>query len=234
MFLRRQHPDAPADRPDEGSRSVPSRRVRHRLPSNRAVVGGILITVAAGGVLIAHREASVPPSTRYVVLTGDVAAGETIGADDLGTIALEIPGDLQVVAGDQVERLVGRTARVGLSELDLLRPDDLLDAGRFTDPATVEIAIALSPARALAGSVAVGSVVDVLSTDPAGTGTSTVTSSALITGLDAPDSAGIGSDGVVVVRLAVADSTAAEVVTDAAVRTDVTLALPAPTSEDPT
>src|SRR5690606_4660933 len=127
---------------------------------------------------------------------------------------------------------------VRLDELDLLRPDDLLDAGRFTDPDTVEIAIELSAARALDGTIVAGNVVDVLSTDPAGSGTSTVAEGVRVTGVEGPDGSGIGADGSVVVRLALPDGASAEQVTDAAVRTEVSLALPAPgragTQERPT
>lgn len=233
MFLRRQRSATRAGQVGDDSRSVASRRVRHRLPTSRAVLGGILVTVAAAGVLIAHREASAPPRSRYVVMTRAVDAGEVVTSDDLGTIALDLPAELQVVPAADVDQLTGRRARTRLSELDILRPDDLFEAGRFADPTTVEVAIELSPARALIGSVEVGSVVDILSTDPSSTGTSTVASSVAVTGLDAPDLTGIGTDGVVVARLAVADSTVAEAVTDAAVRTEVSFALPAPSAEVP-
>ncbi len=209
-------------------RVVESHRLRHRLPSNRAVVGGLLVAIAAAGVFVAHRSATTPPSSRYLVVTRPVEPGATLASGDLGTVALDLPDDLAVVDADDLDAVLGRTVAVRLDELDLLRPDDLYDAGRFTGADTVELAIELPAARALDGTIATGDAVDVLSTDPAGTGTSTVAERVRVTGVTSPDGSGIGADGNVVVRLGVPDRETAELVTDAAVRTDVTLALPAP------
>ncbi len=202
--------------------------MRHRLPSNRAVIGGLLVTVAAAGVFVTHRSATTPPTTRYVVLTRTVEPGSAITGDDLGTVALDLPGDLGVVPAEDIDGVVGRTAATRLDELDLLRPGDLFEDGRFTDAGSVEIAVELPAARALDGTIVVGDVVDLLSTDPAGSGTSTVATGVRVSGVDAPEGSGIGADGDVVVRIALPDRTSAEEVTDAAVRTEVSLALPAP------
>ena len=196
------------------------------------MVGGLLVTVAAAGVFVTHRSAATPPTTRYVVVTRTVEPGTAVSGDDLGTVALDLPDGLGVVAAERIDDVVGRTAAVRLDELDLLRPDDLLEAGRFADPETVEIAIELDAARALDGTIVAGNVVDILSTDPAGSGTSTVAEGVRVTGVDAPDGSGIGADGSVVVRLALPDGTSAEGVTDAAIRTEVSLALPAPGSTE--
>ena len=218
----------------EDRRTIEAHRFRHRLPSNRAVVGGLLVTVAAAGVFVTHRSATTPPTSRYVVLTRSVEPGAQITSDDLGTIALDLPDDLAAVDADDLDAVLGRTAAVRLDELDLLRPGDLFDTGRFTEPGSFEIAIELSAARALDGTIATGDTVDVLSTDPAASGTTTVAEGVRVTGVEAPDGSGIGADGNVVVRLGVPDRATAEVVTDAAVRTDVSLALPAPGEERPT
>lgn len=232
--LQHRRPAVPA--PDDGhdDRVIAPHRLRHRLPSNRAVIGGLLITAAAAGVFVAHRSAATPPTSRYVVVTRALEPGDTVAEDDLGTVALDLPDDLGVVPSDQIDRIVGRTAGVRLDELDLLRPDDLLEAGRFTSPGMVEIAVELATAQALNGVIAAGSTVDVLSTDPARSGTSTVASGVLVTGVSAPDGTAIGSDGSVVVRLALRDADQAEVVADAAIRSEITLTLPAPGEKAPT
>lgn len=230
--LRRTTAPIPEEHRDD--RVVAPHRLRHRLPSNRAVIGGLLVTAAAAGVVVAHRSASTPPTTRYVVVTRAVEPGDVVEEDDLGTVALDLPDDLGVVASEQLERVVGRTAAVRLDELDLLRPDDLLESGRFTEPGMVELAVELATARALNGTIAAGSVVDVLSTDPAGSGTSTVATGVRVTGVSAPAGSAIGSDGSVVVRLALADAEQAEDVADAAIRSELTLTLPAPGRKAPT
>lgn len=229
----------PSGRPIHGSREisngdgrvVAAHRLRHRLPSNRAVVGGLLVTIAATGVFVAHRSAATPPTDRYVVLTRTVEPGAIVTGDDLGTVALDLPDGLGVVGAERIDEVVGRTAGVRLDELDLLRPQDLLDSGRFTGPGSVEVAIELGAARALEGTIAAGSIVDVLVTDPAGAGTSTAAAGVRVTGVEAPDGTGIGTGGTVVVRLALADAEGARAVVDAAIRAEVTLALPAPGDE---
>jgi hypothetical protein len=198
-----------------------------RLPSGRAVLGAMLVATAAAAVLVAHRSASEPPTTRFVVLTREVGAGEAVTADDLGTIAAEVPTGVSVVAEEDAEDLVGRVARTTLRPMDLLRTTDLYDAGRFTAPGSTEVAVELGPAAALLDTVEVGDLVDVLSTDPDGEGTRTIARAARISAVQGgADDGGIGASGTVRVRLGVPDVATAEALVDAAVRTELTLALP--------
>ncbi len=202
------------------------------LPTGRAVLGGVLVVTAAAGVLVAHRAASEPPTTRFVVVTSDVAVGRPVGAGDLGTIAAEVPDGVEVVRDEDADELVGRVARVPLRSMDLLRPGDLYEAGRFTTADTTEVELDLPPARALVGTLEVGDHVDVLSTDPDRSGTATVASGVPVSAVVDGDGAGIGATGTVRVRIGLPDAATAEAVVDAAVRSEVTLALPSPASAD--
>ncbi len=234
--MRRRHPGletadgGSADTGRHPDRTVDRHRLRHRVPSNRAVLGAVMVTIAAAGVFVAHRSASTPPTSRYVVLTNTVDAGSAVSSDDLGTVALDLPDGLGVVGAEQVDDVVGRIATVPLDELDLLRPDDLLEDGRFVEPGSVEIAIELGAARSLEGAIEAGSSVDVLATDPDGSGTSTVATAARVTEVRTPDGDGIGAGGTVLVRLALENRDIAERVADASVRSEITLALPAPSA----
>ena len=201
------------------------------LPTGRALVGGALIVTAAAGVLVAHRSASQPPSTRYVVITRQVEAGSALNAADMGTATAELPSGLSAVPADQAQQLIGRVARVPLNAMDLLRPDDLFEPGRFRSPATTEVALDLTPAQALLGTLRVGDSIDVLSTDPDGQGTATVATGVVVTEVGGDGDGGIGAAGTVQVRVGLPDPSAAEAVVDAAVRTEVTLALPPPGGE---
>ena len=206
---------------------------RSWLPTGRALMGGVLIACAATGVLVAHRAATQPPTTRFVVLTRDVDAGAAIRADDLGTVAAELPDDLSVVDGAAAEDAIGRVARVPLRSMDLLRTGDLFETGRFVDPTMTEVVLDLTPAQALFGTITDGDRVEVLSTDPDRTGTATIASDVLVTDVAGDDgSSGIGATGTVRIRLGLPDRPTAEAVVDAAVRTDVTLALPGPARSD--
>lgn len=218
-----------------GSRRVLGDRSRLRLPSGRAVVGGLLVTLAAAGIFTVHRQASRPPTTRFVVATHTVEMGEVLRADDLGTIALELPRGVAGVPAADAERLVGRVAATRLDELDLLRPGDVLAAGRFDDPQAVEVALELPPARALERVIHPGSLVDVLSTDPDGEGTTVLASGVRVTEVGNPaEGAGIGSSGAVRVLVSISGSDAAARLVDASVRSELTLVLPRPTGEGPT
>lgn len=196
------------------------------LPTGRAVVGAVLVATAAAAVLITHRSASQPPTTRFVVVTRELQAGQAVGADDLGTVAAELPADVSAIAEQDAERLVGRVARTRLEPMDLLRPDDLHEAGRFTTPDSTEVAIELPPAAALLDTVEVGDLVDVLSTDPNAEGTTTVARGVRVSAVHGDDDDGIGTSGTVRVRLGVDDAAIAEALVDAAVRTELTLTLP--------
>lgn len=199
------------------------------MPSGRSLIGGVLVASAAVGVLLAHRSASDPPSTRFVVATQDVPAGSTLSSEHLGLVAAELPAGSTAVPATEVDQLIGRVTRVPITTMDLLRPHDVLEAGRFTSASAVEVELDLAPARALAGTIREGDRVDVLSTDGDGSGTITVARDAVVTlaADDDPD-ASIGGLGTVRVRLSLADDATATAVVDAAVRTDVTLTLPGP------
>lgn len=196
------------------------------------MLGGLLITVAAAGVLVAHRAAATPPNHRVVVATADLEVGQRLTSDDLGTVAVDLPNGVAAVPAADAEALIGRTVRTSVEELALLRPSDLYEAGRFDDLAAVEVAVDLSPASALLGSIRVGDLVDVLSTDPDATGTRRVATDARVTAVTDPDEGGIGADGSVRIRLGVPDHETATAVVDAAIRSEVSLILPAPTRSD--
>jgi Flp pilus assembly protein CpaB len=220
---------------DAAARRRITRDWRHRLPSSRAVVGGILVALAAAGVFVGHRQASQPPTTRYVVATRAVAMGDALHAEDLGTITVELPRGVTAIPSDEATGLVGRVAATPLDELDLLRPGDVLEQGRFADPSSVEVSLELPPARALQGIIRDGSVVDVLSTDPDGEGTAVLARSVRVTSVsDRSEDGGIGASGAVRVLVSVPGTDAAAQLVDAAVRTDITLVLPRPTDEGTT
>lgn len=215
------------------ARALP--RTRFRAPTGRALAGAALITIAAGGVLVAHRSAEQPPTTRYLVATHDLPAGTRLSAGDLGSVAIDLPGDVTAVAESDADRIIGRMTRHRLSELDLVRPGDVHDADRTGDPDAVDLALELEPARALDGALDDGDVVDVLATAAGEAGTTTVLAdgATVLSVNDGGAEGGIGSSGVVRVRLRLPDRATATQVADAAVRSDLTLVRPSrPRSTD--
>lgn len=210
-------------------RRAASGSVPRWLPTGRALVGGVLVATAIAGVLVAHDAAADPPSDRVLIMTRDVAAGSVVTDADLGSVPADLPPGTSAVSVDDVDDVVGRAARQELHEMDLVRAGDLFEAGRFADGPGTEVALELSPARALHGTLRAGDRVDVLSTDPDGRGTVTIATDVAVAAVADDDQAGgIGAAGTVTVRLGLPDQATAEIVTDAAVRTDVTLTLPSP------
>jgi Flp pilus assembly protein CpaB len=210
-------------------------RVRRRpaLPSTRALTGAALIVVASAGVLVAHRSASQPPTTRYVVVTHDVPAGHRLTRDDLGTLAADLPSGVTAVEASDAAAVLGRVTRASLSEMDLVRRSDVLAAGRFTTPGSVEVPVEVDAGRSLGDALRPGSRVDVLSTDPEAAGTATLANDVLVVAVDGGSADGIGGSGARRVRLAAPDGTTASAIVDAAVRAQLTLVLPTP-AEGPT
>ena len=121
-----------------------------------------------------------------------------------------------------------------MSELDLVRPGDLYQRGRFIQPGSVEVPVELDAARALPGALESGSRVDVLSTDPEAEGTVVLARRVRVVDVgDGEDGTGIGPSDGVRLRLAVPDQDTATAVVDAAVRSQLTLVLPSPDRPDP-
>jgi len=195
------------------------------------VVGAALITVAAGSVLVAGRAAQRPPSTRWLVLTEDVAAGRPVTEDDLGSVAIDLRGAIDAVPADDAGDVVGRVALHPLEASGLLRATDLAEPGRFTTPEQTEVVVTLDAARAPVDELAGGADVTVLATDASGdaAATTTVAEGVGAVLLDVDDGGeGIGADGGVRVRLSAADATTASRIVDAAVLANLTLVVPAP------
>jgi Flp pilus assembly protein CpaB len=207
-----------------------ARRIGNRLPTGRAVVGACLIVVAASGVLIAHRSASRPALDRYVVAVRSVDAGAMLQADDLGTVAIDLPSGVVAVHADDATELIGRVATHPIRADELLRPSDTFDAGRFSDPETIEVALDLPAANALQGVISAGSVVDVLRTDPDRASTQLLASGVRVSAVDGGTEDAIGADGSTRVLLAVAGPEAATALVDGARRAELTLVLPRPRS----
>ena len=196
----------------------------------RAVAGAALITVAAGSVLVATRAAQRPPSTRWLVLTEDVAAGRAITEDDLGSVALDLRGAVDAVPAGDAAEVVGRVAMHPLHGSGLLRPSDLAEPGRFATSEQTEVVVTLDPGRAPVDELAGGATVTVLATDAAGGGsaTSTVAEGVDAVLLDPGGDEGIGAGSGVRIRLAAADAATAARIVDAAVLAELTVVVPAP------
>ena len=210
-------------RPASGAGSGRTVRRRSALPTGRAVVGGFLIALAALGVFAAYTSATAGPTTRYVVARRDVPIGTRLTAEDLTTLAMDLP---EVVTRTAVFSTEGPL--VGATTVGPIRRGELVQAGDVVEKRSgageLEVSFELESARALAGTLRAGERVDVLATFGAGGETYTVTvvrqARVLETSREGGGLAGGDSD---VISLAVASSEEAMALTHAVNAGKVTL-----------
>ena len=175
-------PDRPAPFPAANGSPRPSganhggRQLSRRsaLPTGRAVVGGFLVALAALGTFAAYSSASAGPTTSYVVARRDLPIGTRLTADDLTTLAMELP---DVVANGAAFASEGPL--VGATTVGPIRQGELVQAGavvkKRSGAGELEVSFEIESARALAGTLRPGERVDVLATFGAGGDTYTVT-----------------------------------------------------------
>src|SRR3546814_13389640 len=101
------------------------------------------MALAAGGVYAAYANAAAGPTDEVVVADRPLHVGDTIEADDLRTVAVELPGDLIGGTFADIDSAIGR---VVLGPIDT---DEILQRGSLTDTATAaaahEVALTLPP-----------------------------------------------------------------------------------------
>lgn len=138
-------------------------RRRSSLPNSRAVVGGFLVALSALLIFAAYTGATGDHHTRFVVAARDLTPGRRLTGADLTTAPMTLSPQLaRAGAFTDPRRLVGATL------VGPLRRGELVQAGavvRLTgDKGSVEVAFAIDPARAVAGSLGPGDRVDVVAT----------------------------------------------------------------------
>jgi Flp pilus assembly protein CpaB len=182
------------------------RRIRPRrgLPGGRAVVGGLLVAVAAVGIFAAVSGAGRGPSTRYYVAARDISAGTTLTAEDLEAVAIEVPERMENRVFSDPDALIGAITVGPLSE------GELVQAGGLATGADAEIptfSVAVGKADANAGELTRGDYVQVFATygtDTAGT-TVALSGDARIVSISEEDES-LAAAGQVVVRLQVSSA----------------------------
>ena len=116
-----------AGAPSSRSSNTRSRTIRpHRaLPSSRAVVGALMITLAAVGAFAISRQGEGAPTTHYVVLTTAVAPGARIKASDVATRAMDLDAEVAAQTFGNVEQVVGAVALAPMNAGQLVQDADV-------------------------------------------------------------------------------------------------------------
>ena len=133
--------DAAGPGPAGVQRSIVSRR---SLPNGRALVGALLVTVAAVGAFVLSTRGDSGPGTEYLVLLRDIDAGGLVNAADVAYEPMTLSPELADIAfsstsADTTGHLDGATALRFLHAGALLLVPDLRGANRILGAETTEI-----------------------------------------------------------------------------------------------
>lgn len=196
------------------------RRIERRvgLPSGRAVVGGLLMALAAVGTFLAYAEASADDTIDVLIARRALAPGELIAAGDVELVPVEVPGSVRGLFG-AVDAAVGRQVTSPVAAGELLLASATAEAVEGQE--SLEVALSLPASRAV-GRLRPGERVDVFSTW-GGDVTELIAVDARVLEVAGGTSRGLGGAEPVVVRLAVADFAQVEALVHAQAAGDVTL-----------
>ncbi|HUS60600.1 MAG TPA: RcpC/CpaB family pilus assembly protein [Acidimicrobiales bacterium] len=132
------------------------------IPGGRAAVGGLMVTLSVLGTYSAHRAATAPPTTRYLVAAHDLAPGHVIVAADLRFVALDLPGALgRSAAFTDPSRVIGSATIGPVGAGELVQASALTSADELTGH---RLSFPLEAAFALDGTLRPGDRVDVIAT----------------------------------------------------------------------
>ncbi len=193
---------------------------RHRgLPGSRAVVGGVLMALAAVGVYVAYDQASAHPTEPVVVAARDLRVGEVLEIDDLRTSEADLPASAASAAFTSTEALAGRVV------LGPIAAGEIIQAAAVTDgsstPDVHEIAISLPRGQIAVGRLKQGERVDVFATYD--DRTTSVVRGAAVVQIGADDSGSLTSSREVTLVVAVPSGDAVAAVVHALRTGDVTV-----------
>jgi len=101
---------------------------RRNLPNGRALMGALLISIAAVGAYATATSGTDGPTTRYLVITSPVDAGQPVSLSGVSLEAMDLPADVAGSVLNSTDELDGATALRDLRPGEILYSDDLLAA----------------------------------------------------------------------------------------------------------
>ncbi|MGH9131076.1 MAG: Flp pilus assembly protein CpaB [Acidimicrobiales bacterium] len=144
------------------------------MPNGRAVVGGLLVTVAGVGTFAAYTGATADHRTNYVVARRSLTVGERITTSDLSVAPMQLSGQIAAQrAFRDPARLVGTIVVGPLAAGELVQSSDVVQS--TAAPSSEEMSFAIPTANAVGGSLEPGDRVNVLATFGTGAQAKTVT-----------------------------------------------------------
>ena len=195
-----------ADKPVRPPRPLGPRAV---LPGGRAILGGLLVTLAAVGTFAAYATATSGPTHHFVVAKDAVHAGQRLTAEDLRTVSVDLPDDLAAQAFASPSELEGAIALTALDGDDLVHRSAVQRPARGEAPDLFlhEFSFAVEREHALNGDLKRGERIDLVATY--GTGaeayTTFVARRVQVIDADAGSKSTLGSAGRITITIALDD-----------------------------
>lgn len=192
----------------------PILRAKRRLPSGRAVLGGLLITLAVFGILLASRLGDDATFQNVVVAREDLAPGTVIEAQHVAEIRLRLDESADWVLTES-EEAIGSVLLGPVARLEFVQRSNIAPVSDGSVPSGLaEVSIAIEPERAPAALVP-GELVSVLATfdDPDSAATRLIADRVVVLSYDDGDSDFSRTEAVL--RLGIADGAIASAIVNA-------------------
>ena len=140
-------------------------RSRRALPSGRAVLGALLITLAALGVVLATRLSDDSTFQTVVVATNDLGPGHLIEPEDVTTRRLRLDSDATFIVTD-INAVIGTVTLGPVAQLEFIQRSNVTDMLSSEVPSGLAIvSLPVDPANA-PSTIAAGELVSILATFP--------------------------------------------------------------------
>lgn len=133
---------------------------RRRRPTLIALGIALIVVCGLGTYWVVDR---LSTTSQVVVAAADVAEGQVLSAEDLTTTEVNVPAGTSVVAGGELESLVGQRAVSPLQDGALLSPGQV-SAERFPAPGTAVVGIRVTAGQIPANDVDPGDPVQIVGT----------------------------------------------------------------------
>jgi Flp pilus assembly protein CpaB len=184
------------------------------------------VVVAIVATFAAYSSAGAPPMEPVVVASRDLVAGEVVEAGDLRLDRADLPGATLGQVFGELDALYGSVVLAPRRTGELVQRSDVLlpDPAEPTEGHDREFSLPLERDRAVEGDLAPGETVDVLATYGTGESAYTVVVARRARVVRVSESSGgLGSDGRVVVMLALGSANETLAATHASAVATVTL-----------
>jgi Flp pilus assembly protein CpaB len=195
---------------------------RVALPRGRAVVGGLLVALAAVGLLLAHQAATRRHATDYLVARHSIPAGSHIRSADLAFAPMDLYAGTAAHAFRTSAAVLGSTATTDIGSGELIQRSAVGSRRAVTSGPARRLTLDLDPARALDGSVVAGDRVDIIGSGDDADTTSVIARRVLVVAIRHP-SEGLGSSDTTRLTLVVASEGVARDVIDASLHGKIAL-----------